>query len=97
MSTTTLVYRRTLTIPEFKAETGSAKINLHQTGEGKLFFSTDVLQDDCKVSSKLSLLDIQTEPEKVRISEVVDTISGKEFFMLHFEKSDSMKETVFTM
>ena len=97
MGATNLVYRRTLTIPEFKAETGSAKINLHQTAEGKVFFSTDKLHDDCKVSSKLSVIDIQAEAARLVVSEVFDPVSEKVFFMMHLPKSNALPEAIFTL
>ena len=42
----TAIFLSTMSIPEFKVATGSSKINLHQSGTGKLFFSTDKVTDD---------------------------------------------------
>lgn len=93
-----LTYRKTYTLPEFKAATGSKVINFHQVPEsGKLYFTTDTIVDDCKVSNKLSIIDIQSEPEKLRVSDVIDTDTNKEFFLIHFPKSDNAQPVAFSL
>ena len=93
----TATFLSTMSIPEFKAATGSSKINLHQSDTGKLFFSTDKITDDCKVSSKLDVDTIKSTPaDDLKISRCKDDESGKEFFLMHIKRSED-HEVIFSI
>ena len=86
-----------MSIPEFKTATGSSKINLHKSESGKLFFSTDMISDDCKVSAKLDVDTIKATPaEDLVISQCTDDESGKGFFLMHVKRTED-HEIIFSI
>lgn len=93
----TATFLRTMSVKEFKTATGSSKINLHQSSTGKLFFSTDKVTDDCKVSAKLDVETLKSTPaDDLKISQCRDDESGKEFFLMHVKRDES-HEVIFTL
>jgi hypothetical protein len=76
---------KTLSISQFKEETGATKINLHRSESGKPYATTDNGLD-IKVSPAAELAAADA-PETLRVSYCSD--EEKDFFMLHVKRTDS--------